>query len=1124
MSVNVGSIHYEVDAKTEGLLRAEKEVDASMRGVEKSTERADHKFNNLTASIKRATVALVSVAAAQAAIKAVTSQVAEFEQSLLTVRAVTRGTEEQMASLEKQARELGATTAFSAKQAADAQGELARMGFEVNEVLAVTPGVLKFAMAAELGLADAAKIASGTLRGMRLEVDQMPRVMDVLAATAARAGTNVMQMGESMTNAAPFAAGLGVEIEETSAALGILANSNIQGGRSGTALMSLFRQLSNITPQARKQLEAYGLSVEDLSVRTRGLANVMDSLTQSGIVVDDQAMFQVFGSEGQAAAQILMSNVAGLRDFTGELKNASGEVDKMAKILGSGLSTSMKGFGSAVSEAVLVLGRDSGFGGALQTVLDTSAGVINNLSGMTDQMGALSDEGSAQQVVIKGTADALRALAVILTGRLAAALVASTAKVVAKTAASMASAQAEMAAAQAATRRTGAELQAAKALLSTAQLEANATRGTNAHGFALTQLSAARVRATEAAGAHAAATNVATTAMTRASVAARALSGATALVGGPMGVAVIAAYGIYHFREELGLVTPEIETATDRVKRMTESLDDNSRAALENAKAMLEAERQFQSFRQATLAMDVARQQQVVSDEEEQWRRVGGQAAFGMGGESESQRKLREMRIELMDMRNAAALAGESVAELDVKLAALGSVGSNDGSGTGSGAGSADNAAKSLARDFDSVKRELETQREQIEREYLRRNEIIRNSTVTGSAEQIELLERSSDQRARQLQALTDRLAAINANGIDRINQQYDRQRQEILEISEAGSAEQIESLERNAQARQRALEAERRNELQGLVSHSEKVEAEYERQQRAIAERTKEGSAERQALVEKAERLYIEAKLRAKNDDLANIAQHNQRVRDLESEHYALMLQQMEGFSEASARKMAEIRDRTGSPMKTMADDLVGSFLNLDDTISSAFVRGMSNGESFNNILNNIGQTVVGSLLQSFIRLGVQMATNAIMGQTMQAATTKAAVSGGAAALAAWQPAAIAASIATFGAAAGVGTGAYIASQAVGVGAGFMSQVATNGYASGGYTGSGSRNEPAGIVHRGEYVMPKHIVDQPGMRDTLEAMRRGGGLDYPVNENGERETFSDSANYIINQETPCQR
>lgn len=184
-----------------------------------------------------------------------------------------------------------------------------------------------------------------------------------------------------------------------------------------------------------------------------------------------------------------------------------------------------------------------------------------------------------------------------------------------------------------------------------------ATQQTIAYQLALARMSG--VSATAAAG------QVALAGATRAS------AGALALVGGPLGAAMLAGGAIYYFREELGLVTPKVQSATERVDDMTSALDANSEAALKNAKAMLEAEQQFQQFRQATLAMDVSRQRQIVADEQKQWDAIGGHDAFGAGPRSESQQALQDLQVELMNTRNAIVAAGGSVTEIDEKLAKL---------------------------------------------------------------------------------------------------------------------------------------------------------------------------------------------------------------------------------------------------------------------------------------------------------------------------------------------------------------------------------------------------------------------------------------------------------------------
>jgi hypothetical protein len=204
-----------------------------------------------------------------------------------------------------------------------------------------------------------------------------------------------------------------------------------------------------------------------------------------------------------------------------------------------------------------------------------------------------------------------------------------------------------------------------------AQAEAAETAAKKLASAASLEKARADTAATTATGAYTTAAAAAARANGVLATSARVAAGAMSLVGGPLGAAMLAGGAIYYFREELGLVAPKVQSATDRVDDMTSALDANSEAALKNARAMLEAERQFQQFQQARLAMEVNRQQQVVADEQEQWDAVGGQQAFGMGMRSEAQQRLHDLRLELLDTRQAIEAAGGSVTEIDGKLAEL---------------------------------------------------------------------------------------------------------------------------------------------------------------------------------------------------------------------------------------------------------------------------------------------------------------------------------------------------------------------------------------------------------------------------------------------------------------------
>tara|TARA_R110000851_G_scaffold33896_6_gene90416 strand:+ start:1501 stop:4173 length:2673 start_codon:yes stop_codon:yes gene_type:complete len=345
----------------------------SFEGQLNKTERSGQGLISTMGGLKNI-IGIAATAAGGLSFGRLISETAGFEDSMLGLQAVSKATAGQMRELEDQARTLGATSMFSAQQAGDAQRFLAQAGFQVNEVLSATPGILQLATAAQMGLAEAADSASNILGGMRLEVDQLSRVNDVLAATAAGSNTSVTQLAQALSTAAPLAAAAGISIEETAAAIGVMSDAGIQAERAGTGLQGVIRQLSNVTPQAATALAGYGLSLEDVNVETHGLSSVLASLQQANISTADA--FKIFGSEAGAAAQILVNGNKRVAEFTDSLGDSAGEAERMANVIGSGLTGSMRGFNSMLSESLISLGRDQGVAGGFQAVLDSATGVL----------------------------------------------------------------------------------------------------------------------------------------------------------------------------------------------------------------------------------------------------------------------------------------------------------------------------------------------------------------------------------------------------------------------------------------------------------------------------------------------------------------------------------------------------------------------------------------------------------------------------------------------------------------------------------------------------------------------------------------------------------------------------
>ncbi|WP_129141541.1 phage tail tape measure protein [Modicisalibacter coralii] len=619
-------------------------------------------------------VSALGVAVAGLALREVINETAKFEDSMLGLQAVSKATAQQMQQLEKQARTLGATSMFSAKQAGDAQRYLAQAGFEVNEILSATPGLLNLAAAGQMDLARAADIASNVLGGMRLEVDQLNRVNDVLAATASGANTNIEQLGEALSYAAPFAAAAGISLEDTAAAIGAMSDAGIQASRAGTGLVGIIRQLSNITPAAQEALEAAGVSLESVNIQARGLQPVLDTLSKASLDVGQS--IEIFGSEAGSAALNVIEASDKIEGFSKSLGNAEGAAERMALVIGSGLTGSMRSFNSMVSESTLQLG-DSGIADAFKQVTDTATGVLAIYNRMLPAFAEANDLSESQVDRLKLLANGLESLGKATAGvaaiygvRLATAFAASTAAMAKNTFASVAAAKADASAAQATVRRTGAEVQAAKAILSTARIDAQATVGTNAHAFALQQVSAARIRATEAAGAHNAALAAETAAMGRASIAARGLSGALGLLGGPVGAAIVAGGAIYYFREQLGLVPKPARTVSEELDTLRLRLNDVSEATIKYSVASFTAE----LFQLQVQAQQASERLETLKEAQ------NSSSSFGQGMRGDLSAGIREQEVELEGLNNKIESRKQAVEQLMQKMAELNTTASDGAS------------------------------------------------------------------------------------------------------------------------------------------------------------------------------------------------------------------------------------------------------------------------------------------------------------------------------------------------------------------------------------------------------------------------------------------------------------
>lgn len=310
---------------------------------------------------------------------AIVMTAANFEASMNRVRGLTGATGGDLEALKQQAKDLGATTQYSASQAADAMGFLAMAGFKANDIIGAMPGVLELAASAQMDLADAADITSNILTGYGKSVEELGHVNDVLVKAMTSANVDLRMLGESMKYAGPVAAGVGMQFEEVAAAIGMMGNAGIQGSMAGTALRGAISALVNPTKQAYEKMAKMGLVVTDSSGKLKSLTGIVQELENSG--ADAADIMELFGQRaGPAMIALVDQGSDALAEFTRNLEQSEGAAKAIASVNMEGTKGALLELKSA-GEAVAISIAESGL---LKNVTDTARGFADWLRKLSE--------------------------------------------------------------------------------------------------------------------------------------------------------------------------------------------------------------------------------------------------------------------------------------------------------------------------------------------------------------------------------------------------------------------------------------------------------------------------------------------------------------------------------------------------------------------------------------------------------------------------------------------------------------------------------------------------------------------------------------------------------------------
>ncbi len=313
---------------------------------------------------------IIAVGALVGLFKSAVSTGAKFAKSFSTLQAVTGKTADELSSLNKQAKELGATTQFTAIEVVGLQTELAKLGFTVKDIENSTPSILDLAASLEVGLASAAELAGSVVRSFGLTTKDTQKVVDVMAKSTSTSALNFEALKESLKVVAPAARATGVSVEKTAALLGVLANNGLKGSVAGTGLSKTFIELNK-----------KGISLQEAMDKVNSSSNKLNTA------------IELVGQVGAKAFLSLAEGGDQIAELEEQFENAAGAAKEMADVRLDNLAGDTTKLGSAWEGFLLSIEDGAGIlNNLVRGFVQAGAAVLSFLTPTKDLAEALEDE------------------------------------------------------------------------------------------------------------------------------------------------------------------------------------------------------------------------------------------------------------------------------------------------------------------------------------------------------------------------------------------------------------------------------------------------------------------------------------------------------------------------------------------------------------------------------------------------------------------------------------------------------------------------------------------------------------------------------------------------------------
>ena len=425
MSDTIDTLEIQVVSSAEPALKSLQDMQKQLQGLGNQMKSAMPNSNGFAESLKKmgetlqgiggkmtsAGKALAPLSTALAGVGAISIKTAaDFEAQMSKVQAISGASTKDMDKLSASAKEWGANSKFSATEAGQAFEYMGMAGWKTDQMLAGIPGILNLAAASGEDLGKTSDIVTDSLSAFGLTASDSAHFADVLAAASTNANTNVSMLGNSFKYCAPVAGALGFSVEDTTEALGLMANSGIKASSAGTSLRSLMNALT-------KDVKLSGSAFGEMTIATQNSDGTMRSL--GDILADLRGAFgQMTEAEKASAAQTLvgknaMSGFLALINAAPEdvgklnsaIQNCDGVAADMATTMQDNLNGSLTSLKSKLEAVQIVIG---------ETLMPIAKQFVDSLTALADRF--LSLDPAVQTTITAFGAVAAAAAPVLLLG------------------------------------------------------------------------------------------------------------------------------------------------------------------------------------------------------------------------------------------------------------------------------------------------------------------------------------------------------------------------------------------------------------------------------------------------------------------------------------------------------------------------------------------------------------------------------------------------------------------------------------------------------------------------------------------------------------------------------------